>query len=40
MRNETSHVYNEAAARNIYVRIRTCAPLMEAVLGVLRAQLG
>lgn len=40
MRNETSHIYNEAAPRNVYLRIRMGAPLMGAVLKVLRAQLG
>jgi nucleotidyltransferase substrate binding protein (TIGR01987 family) len=40
MRNETSHIYNETAARSVYLRIRKCAPLMAAALKVLRAQLG
>ncbi|HHV62700.1 MAG TPA: DUF86 domain-containing protein [Firmicutes bacterium] len=36
-RNETSHVYNEAAARRIYEQIRQDFPAMEAAFGKIRS---
>jgi len=38
MRNTTSHVYNEAMARDIYKRIGKAMPLLLAVLPVLRVK--
>jgi len=40
MRNATSHVYNEAMARDIYRRIGTNMPMMRKALAVLKVKSG